>query len=253
MTLQRSSVLYAKLAGGRSREDVFHRTYREIANLAELARAGESLDEVRAQLTRHFLDQIGPAHEPGRLPLDDVERTDYLLTALADEVFLHVPWPNPKDRQWWKANLLESQRFGTHLAGEMVFEHIGELLTQPRGDRADLASMYLLALGAGFEGKYRGASTGDDLLCLKRQLWTLAGHSGDGHFIEAGQKYPAMPLPVSRDGAGRSQPETRRWMKCLAAALLVWLAFSWMLWQKLDTDSLLPPHDHDRQEKKPKG
>ena len=87
--------------------------------------------------------------------LDHVRQAQYVMAALADDVFLYgLEW---RGREAWRENILEYRLFGTRNAGEQVFDNIEELLRLQDRRQAELAPIYILALSLGFRGRFRGA------------------------------------------------------------------------------------------------
>jgi len=80
----------------------------------------------------------------------------YAMVALADEVFLQMPW---EGREYWYNHLLETREFDSQNAGTQVFEIIDRTL-QRQAAELDVATVYLYVLALGFEGQYR--DTRDD-------------------------------------------------------------------------------------------
>ena len=78
---------------------------------------------------------------------------EYIMTALADEIFLNLEWSG---RNQWENNLLETKLFGSHVAGEKFFSNLDLYLKNRDVSARDIGVLYLWALGLGFQGKYKG-------------------------------------------------------------------------------------------------
>ena len=86
--------------------------------------------------------------------LDQVREAQYVMAALADDVFLYgLEW---RGREVWRENVLELRLFGSRYAGERIFENIEEILRVQDRRQAELAPIYILALTLGFKGRFRG-------------------------------------------------------------------------------------------------
>lgn len=107
-----------------------------------------------------------------------LREVQFLMCALADELFLHeIEW---RGRDAWSERLLEQRVFGTRVAGEQIFEQIAALAQRRDQAEADLASVYLAAIGLGFRGRFRGAEHAPQLEALSRMLFDLlAGRAAD--------------------------------------------------------------------------
>ncbi len=83
----------------------------------------------------------------------DYREVQYVLAALADDIFLHdVSW---EGRDAWNENILEYRLFRSRFAGTRVFDTIGSIIRSGDGRRAAVAEVYLMALHLGFRGRYR--------------------------------------------------------------------------------------------------
>jgi len=83
----------------------------------------------------------------------EFDHAQYVMVAMADEVFLHLVWPG---RTAWAARPLEEEaRFGTHVAGERFFEQLDAILAGNPSVSSELLAVYLAALSLGFRGRYR--------------------------------------------------------------------------------------------------
>ena len=107
-----------------------------------------------------------------------LREVQFLMCALADDLFLHeIEW---RGRDAWSERLLEQRVFGTRVAGEQIFEQIAALAQRRDQAEADLASVYLAAIGLGFRGRFRGAEHAPQLEALSRMLFDLlAGRAAD--------------------------------------------------------------------------
>jgi type VI secretion system protein ImpK len=158
-------------------------------------------------------------------------QAQYVMAALADETFIHLEWTG---REAWKSHLLEAKLFGSHRAGEVLFQRLDELLTSRDPVYVELARIYLLALGLGFEGKYRDRETGPaDLAIYRRKLY---------HFIFS--REPTLPVGEERllpqayaatleEGAGGRLPYLRPWVLAFALVVTLWVAATHPLWRQL--------------------
>lgn len=202
-------------------------------------RAGESADErvaasrkavasVRNRL-RTFMQQ--QAIEVGRVMgpegADRLDEAQYVMASLADEVFVNLEW---EGREAWSHELLEAHMFGSHLAGERVFDRAESLLRDPDDTDWDLAFIYLSAISLGFLGKYRGASDDAPLQSLRRRLLSFVTR---GHSTLADDIEPLFPQPVEHTLASAGNlrlPPVRRWAAILILLIAAYLVVSHFVW-----------------------
>lgn len=97
----------------------------------------------------------------------------YLMTALADEVFiLELDWPG---RDAWLNVLLEQKLFKTNNAGVHFFKMAQQLIKSHKRNALtrELAAVFLMALAMGFKGCYRGGQGQISLLRVRKQLYEM--------------------------------------------------------------------------------
>lgn len=98
---------------------------------------------------------------------DDARYALFAVIALLDETVLNSGQPMFAA---WSSRTLQEEVFGVHMAGELFFQYLQQLLARPDSpDLADLLEVYSLALLMGFKGRY-SATHGGDIQVLIRQL-----------------------------------------------------------------------------------
>lgn len=158
----------------------------------------------------------------------------YLMAALADEVFLHLDW---RGSESWSSNLLESKLFQTHHAGEAVFARLDKVLAGRDPVHVDLAKVYLLMLGLGFQGKFRGTHDGAYRIAEYRQEILEFVSEREPQFRDGvRQLFPEAYASTLEQGSGERLPHLRRWIWTAAAVAAVWLLVSSWLWWDLTRD-----------------
>ena len=99
-----------------------------------------------------------------------IAEAQYVMAALADDVFIHLNW---EGKHAWTSNLLEAALFGSHTAGEKVFEKLDRLLRDRDPADRSLAAVYLNALSLGFRGKYYGVNDHGRLRRYRNELFAF--------------------------------------------------------------------------------
>ncbi|USO01626.1 MAG: DotU family type IV/VI secretion system protein [Alphaproteobacteria bacterium] len=151
----------------------------------------------------------------------------FIMAAYADEVFIHHVWAGQKT---WEKNLLENQVFGSHTAGEKFFTNLDDFLQKRDAMRADIGYLYLMALGLGFLGRFRGHDNLMDLHHYRRQLYVFIHHEEPE--IENVKK----PLFVSayvntlEGGESKSLHNFRPWIVVFFVMVLTLLLASYQIW-----------------------
>ena len=98
---------------------------------------------------------------------DDVRLGLFAVIAFLDETVLNSGQAMFAD---WPRRPLQEEVFGVHMAGELFFQYLQQLLGRPDSeDVADLLEVYELCLLLGFKGRY-SASRGAELQVLGAQV-----------------------------------------------------------------------------------
>lgn len=209
-------------------------------SLAETPRKGEAesplVNTIQRRLSLLLEEQaIHSTVQAGEFVVSSYQDALYAMVAFADETFLSIPWVGRKN---WENNLLESRFFQTQIAGELIFQKIENLVAANDPMRADLAVVYLLILGLGFKGKFRGESANRDQLALYRQqLYMMVNRRpptlydpGRDHLIEGCYDH------VLDSTISRGFPEIRMWKLTFVGILAAYLFASTILWYKVAKD-----------------
>jgi type VI secretion system protein ImpK len=219
--------------------DLFDEFYREVILLKRLVtgsaalppsmrgRVAPTADGVRQRL----LDVI-EAHSltAGQLfaehDLRVFEEAQYVMVAMADEVFLRLGWSG---RDAWADKPLEGHVFKSHNAGERIFKRLDDLLESRAAASTELLTIYLTALALGFQGKYAGSSKGEPETYRTR----LAGHIyridpdvvAPGHAV-----FPDAEAHLSQGSARRKLPSVARGLTALIIVVVGWLILEQIFW-----------------------
>ena len=158
----------------------------------------------------------------GEYGVSAFREAQYIMAALADEIFLHLEW---EGRAAWGANLLETKLFGTHVAGERIFQRIEQLINERDAAHREIQVVYLLALSLGFEGKYRGGS-GEELGRLKSGLYELVFPRQPSITRGERQLFPQPYMHTLDRSTPIKLPTVGRWAAGLAAVFAVYLVIA---------------------------
>jgi type VI secretion system protein ImpK len=189
---------------------------------------GPTVEELHRWMLDRIRQQTGPEGAPrGSLIERHLEECRYVLATFADEVLVHTPWYG---HQGWRENLLEDALFGTHAAGDRIFDEVERLLRERDPARAEVAAVYLMALSLGFQGRYRELGAEALLQDLQRQLFTLAFQRAPEP-DSPGRRLVDQAYAHTRDE--RTDRRLKRrwpWSAAIAAVALSTLAASGSLW-----------------------
>jgi type VI secretion system protein ImpK len=165
------------------------------------------------------------------------KKAQYVMAALADEIFLDLEW---EERGFWLSNLMESEIFGTHFAGQEFFRRLDLLLAERDPVYRGLGEVYLMALSLGFRGKYRvgdhGAILDRDRLKLesyRRQLFHFVFRREPGLDDEARHLFPEAYPDKRREETKRRLHSPRAWIILLCGVILAYITLTHGIWVKL--------------------
>jgi len=161
----------------------------------------------------------------GAFAFEIYREAQYVMAALADEVFLNLEW---EGKATWP--LLESNLFQTHYAGEAVFQRLDRLLQRRDPFYLDLAAVYFMALSLGFKGKYRDNDTHGRLQLYRSQLFAMIYRRNPQLFTSAAPLFPQTMQYTLDEGAGRRLPDRRVWLLLTAGVVVAWLVLSAFAW-----------------------
>lgn len=150
----------------------------------------------------------------------------YVMVALADEVFLQLSWAG---KDYWNSHLLEEYAFYSHDAGTRFFENVQQLLDSRDPMRADVATVYYMALALGFRGRFQDPQGGAQLEHYQNQLFTSLFQRNPGLSADA-RLFPDAYESTLRHRPPRLLPQLRPWLLSLGAVAVVYLIVSHLIW-----------------------
>ncbi len=163
----------------------------------------------------------------GEYGVDYYKKAQYVMAALADEVFLNMHW---EGRELWKTNLLEFKFFGTHVAGEVLFVKIEELLKDRDPALIEIAAIYLMALSLGFKGKYKDKDDAGMLDYYRSQLFTFIFKTNADLASETKQLFPETYNYTLDKSEGKRLPYLNKWIGVIVLIIVLFLLGSYAIW-----------------------
>lgn len=164
----------------------------------------------------------------GDLGLELYKRSQYAMAALADEIFLNLDWAG---RDAWRQNLVEAKLFGTHRAGEELFERIDDLLRDRDNGQSEIARVYLSVLALGFQGKFRGrADAEQEIEVIRRRLYRFI-FGRDPRVVRGREAVAPQSYMGTIERPRVELPHLRPWIWAIVLVTLVWLAGQHLIWQ----------------------
>jgi type VI secretion system protein ImpK len=161
-------------------------------------------------------------------------RAQYVMAALADEIFLYLDWPG---REAWRTQLLEFKLFQSYNAGEEVFRRIEAVLRTRDPADSELAKIYLMALALGFRGALRGPGGQARIDWYRRELYTFLTNRDPGTPRDPHSLFPeAYQSNLETAGSSRRLSPARRWLLTGLLLLLLWILTSQWVWNGIVND-----------------
>src|SRR5215472_10417562 len=134
----------------------------------------------RQQMRAALETSAREARDTGGYASADVRSATFAVVAFLDESILNSREPVFAD---WARKPLQEELFGTHVAGELFFDNLRELMARPDSSvLADLLEVYSLRVVLGFAGRYTGGRRGEltgILSALRERIRRIRGKAGD--------------------------------------------------------------------------
>ena len=148
------------------------------------------------------------------------KEAQYVMAALADEIFLSLDWPG---RSAWRNDLLETRLFGSYNAGEAFYKRLDALLHSGDRVQAEVAVVYLLALTLGFRGRYAGNRDSGRIADYKRQLYYYIYQKRPDLAEVSHRMVPEAYQHTESMSSARLLPSPTRWIWLFAAAVAAYV------------------------------
>ena len=226
--------------GGTTLMTQFREFYGEIISLKKLIQSGtwepeSALTETTRERDRpesellvniiwkrllHHLEQqeLAVSRGAGEYVYELYKSAQFVMAALADEIFLQMDW---EGRKAWQSKLLETKLFQTSAAGGLFFQKLGTLLQHRDPIHLELAKVYLMALALGFQGKYRGEEQeSTQLTYYRRELFSFIFRHSPELGDESKQFCPQAYSHSLEEGLGLKLAHPKRWVFLLIALIL---------------------------------
>lgn len=137
-----------------------------VARLRSGRQVAADADSFRTRIKQVLVAAEQEARQAG-YSADDVRFALFAVIAFLDETVLNSGQAMFAD---WPRRPLQEEVFGVHMAGELFFQYLQQLLgRQDSEDLADILEVYELCLLLGFKGRY-SASRGAELQVLSAQV-----------------------------------------------------------------------------------
>lgn len=166
-----------------------------------------------------------------------IEEAKYIMTILADEIFINMRWEGSK---FWRFSLLEKQLFQTEVSGERFFQLLDFSISDANSAKDEIIFLYLMALSLGFKGKYRDAEKGEDyLIWYKDKLYALL-HKKPSRLFYPGRACLIENCYVHTISEENKSfiPDTRFWTWVITGIIILYMIISYSVWFGITDDVL---------------
>lgn len=174
--------------------------YQEVLTAVERLRANRQGVPDAGAFRHHTREAIKTAASQAMAagyPADDVKLATFAVVAFLDESVLNSRNPIFAD---WARQPLQEELFGTHIAGEVFFQNLQQLLGRSdSADLADLLEIYHLCLLLGFGGRYSVGNRGELAQVMNMTAEKIRRIRGRFGALSPSWMLPPGTVPVSGD------------------------------------------------------
>lgn len=203
--------------------------FQEILVGSERLRAGRQTVTDPAAFRQQVIDTLKAADQQARnqgYAAEDIKLAIFAVVAFVDESVLNLRLPVFAD---WPRRPLQEELFGHHVAGEIFFKNLQQLLGKNDSqDLADLLEIYSMCLLLGFAGRYSLGDQGELRAITNSTNEKIQRIRGSAAMLS-----PAWALPPEAPQRPGTDPLVRKIgivaAACLALALILLLHISWFL------------------------
>ncbi len=203
--------------------------FQEVLTVSGRLRSGRQAVNDAAAFRHNILESLKIADQQARAQGyngEDIKLAIFAVVAFVDESVLNLRHPAFAD---WPRRPLQEELFGHHIAGEVFFKNLQDLLVRGESqDLADVLEVYQLCLLLGFAGRYSLGGRGE--------LKAIADVTADKiRRIRggAGPLSPAWALPLEPARQAGADPWVKRWTiaaaACFALVLVLFAIYKLVL------------------------
>ncbi len=186
----------------------FQEVLTAIVRLRSNRQAVSDAESFRLHIREALKTAAQDARGRGGYSGEDVRLATFAIVGFLDESILNSRNPLFAD---WPRKPLQEELFGTHMAGEVFFQNVQQLLARADSeDLADVLEVHYLCLLLGYVGRYSAGSRGEltgIMAAIAEKIRRIRGHSGE--------LSPSWMLP-----AEAALPARDRWTRPLMFAAL---------------------------------
>lgn len=172
-------------------------------------------------------------HNGSPCTAESYHEAQYVMAAMADETFLHLDWTG---KDWWRSHLVETTFFQSHVAGERIFQRIAHFLENREAVCVELATLYLLMLSLGFQGKFRGGQDQELIERYRKELFRLVFHRYPKFLEGTTPMFAEAYAHTVEHGTMKNLPDPQKWVLGLCACVAAYVIVAHVMWRHLTGD-----------------
>lgn len=189
--------------------------------------------EIQKKLLSVIENVSNTIHANSRINTRYITDAKYIMSVLADEIFLNIDWEGAK---FWRYTLLEKQMFQTEIAGDKFFSMLDEIISDFSNE--EMAFLYLMALSLGFKGRYRDIENSEEHLgWYKDRLYSMLNTKnvrlyfpGRSHMIDSCYEHTYL------ESDNAFLPDARFWSWCVLSVVFIYVVVSYLVWADITND-----------------
>jgi type VI secretion system protein ImpK len=203
--------------------------FQEALTVSSRLRSGRQGVTDAASFRHHVLETLKAADQYARArgyTAEDIKLAVFAVVAFVDESVLNLRSPIFAD---WPRRPLQEELFGHHIAGEVFFRNLQELLGRNDSQGlADLIEVYHLCLLLGFAGRYSLGGRGELRSFIDSCADKIRRIRG-----AVGVLSPGGALPQEAPRQAEADPWVRKLLYaaagCFVLSLILFLSYKWIL------------------------
>ncbi|HLY19507.1 MAG TPA: DotU family type IV/VI secretion system protein [Bryobacteraceae bacterium] len=219
----------ANAANAPARPENMALIFQELFTAIERLRSNRQAVSDAESFRHHIREAVKTAAQEARnragYSTEDIRMGTLAVVGFLDETILNLQDPMFAN---WPRQPLQEELFGTHMAGEVFFQNLQELLA--RGDAEDLADVlevHYLCLLLGYRGRYSLGNRGELQSIMTTTAQKIRQIRGEFAGLAPGWRAPQEHFQAAQD------PWTRRLVKaavaCFVLAIVLFLVYRLML------------------------
>ncbi len=192
-------------AGAVRRADNLALIFQELLTAIVRLRANRQAVNDAESFRHHIREAVKTAAQEARnragYSTDDIRMATLAVIGFLDETILNLQHPLFAN---WPRKPLQEELFGTHMAGEVFFQNLQELLGRNNSeDLADVLEVYYLCLLLGYRGRYSLGDRGELQSIIQATAEKIRRIRGAFAGLSPSWAPPAEQVAAARDPWGR--------------------------------------------------